>query len=250
MKIALMGSAPSSINLLPFGNKEWKVWGCSPGALIHGDKAIVWFEIHRYEPGQPWFSEGYCNFLKNFNGPVYMAQKVPDIPNCVPLPVDALVKKYSPYWFNSTLSWMAALAIEEMERAEGPHKLGFWGVDMAANEEYYNQKLGCIYFAQLAASKGIEVGVPPESDLFVPPPLYGVCETNHAFIKTLQRSRELQERKCRNELQIAALQQDLHFINGAIDDNKYQMQTWNANMEQRGVKYTSVAMGQTPDNII
>lgn len=228
MKVALMGSAPSSINLAPFGNPEWQVWGCSPGALIHGDKAQVWFELHRYEPGQPWFSEGYCRFLQEFKGPVYMAQAVPSIPNCVVLPVDDLVAKYGPYFFNSTLSWMMAMAIEA--KAE---KIGLWGVDMAAAEEYYSQKLGCIWFAQLAQSLGIEVGVAPESDLFTPPPLYGVCEVNHSFIKTTQRERELTQRRLEAEQNLAQAQKEVDFLSGALDDNKYHQQTWHANMAQR-----------------
>lgn len=233
-KIGLLGSAPSSLNLAPFASQEWEFWGCSPGAYVHGSRARAWFELHRYEPGQPWFSEGYCKFLENFPGPVYMAEPVPQIKNCVVIPVDALVAKYSPYFFNSTLSWMFALAIEEK-----PKTIGLWGVDMAAEEEYYSQKMGCIWFAQIAQSLGIEIGVAPESDLFTPPPLYGVCEVGHAFIKSTQRQRELQARLTDAERRIKIAEEEKAFLRGAIDDNKYHQQTWHGNMSARGKEFVS-----------
>ena len=84
-KIALVGSAPSSVHLAPYHDKSWEIWSCSPGAFgfIEGNKlrSDAHFEIHRWEPGQPWFSEGYVDWLVNFNGPVYMSEHVPMVKN-------------------------------------------------------------------------------------------------------------------------------------------------------------------------
>jgi len=234
MKIGLLGSAPSSMHSAPFNTPDWQIWGCSPGAFVYGDRAHAWFELHRYEPGQPWFSEGYCNFLENFEGPVYMAEPTPRVKNCVVIPIDDLVAKYSPYYFNSSLSWMMAMAIES-----DPESIGLWGVDMAADEEYFSQKMGLIWFAQIAQSMGIEVGTILESDLFTPPPLYGVCETNHAFIKALTRQRELEQRKVDAESRMAQAKEEMVFLKGALDDNKYHQQTWHGNMAGRQDKFTS-----------
>lgn len=234
MKIALIGSAPSSIGIAPYDSPDWQVWGCSPGAYGVARNPTAWFELHRYEPGQPWFSEGYCNFLENFDGPVYMAEHTPRVKNCVVLPVDELVEKYGPYWFNSSLSWMFAMAIE----AEA-ETIGLWGVDMAASEEYYSQKMGCIWFAQLAQSMGIEVGVPPESDLFTPPPLYGVCETSHPWIKHTARTRELQARLSSAQQRIQQASEEATFLKGAIDDLNWAQMTWVGNMPARQSTYVS-----------
>ena len=228
MKIALLGSAPSSAGLAPHGSKEWQVWGCSPGCYGVAVNPTAWFELHRYEPGQPWFSEGYCSFLENFDGPVYMAEPTSRVKNCVPIPVDELVAKYGPYFFNSTLSWMFALAIEAEAKT-----IGLWGVDMAAGEEYFSQKMGCIWFAQIAQALGIEVGVPPESDLLTPPPLYGVCETTHAWIKHTARQRELQARLNDANIRAEQSKQEIGFLNGAIDDMNWTKNTWAGNMAAR-----------------
>jgi hypothetical protein len=231
MKIALIGSAPSSIHVAPY-DTDWQIWGCSPGALVIGKKAHAWFELHRWEPGQPWFSEGYCDFLRNFEGPVYMAEHVPEVKNCVVLPVDELVEKYSPYWFNSSISWMFAMAIEAKAKS-----IGLWGVDMAASEEYFSQKMGCIWFAQLAANLGIEVGVSPYSDLFTPPPLYGVCETTHPWIKTTMRTNELKQRLGDAERRFEEAKQEIHFLKGAVDDVAYTQMTWLGNQPARTKNY-------------
>jgi len=220
-KIALIGSAPSSVGLAPYESPEWEIWACSPGAYGIARNVKKFFELHRYEPGQPWFSEGYCKFLQDFEGTVYMAKEVEAVPNSKVLPVDHLIEKYGPYFFTSSLAWMFAMAIEE-----GATSIGLWGVDMAATEEYGYQKAGCQYFAQLARSMGIEVGVPPESDVLRPPALYGVCETQHSWIKMTSRQRELQARLQDAQLRETQAHEEVTFLKGAIDDLTWHQNTW------------------------
>lgn len=223
MQVALIGSAPASVRLAPYNNPEWTIWGCSPGVYGVAPRTDVWLELHRYEPGQPWFSPEYCQFLARYPGPVYMAEKRPEIPNSVVLPVADLVAKYGPYFFSSSIAWMMAMAIEA-----GATKIGLWGVDMAATEEYGYQRAGLQYFAQLAIAKGIEVGVPPESDLFRPAPLYGVSEIEHGQIKLLARKRELQQRIAMAQAQAENSKCEVHFLQGALDNNEYMTKTWTA----------------------
>ena len=222
LKIALIGSAPSSIRGAPYGDPEWQIWGCSPGAygVIPKGRSNVWWELHRYEPGQVWFSPEYCGFLKD-HPKVIVAQKTPHIPNGETMPVDELVKKYSPYFFTSSVAWMMCAAIEM-----GATKIGMWGIDMAATEEYEAQRSGLHYFALIAAQRGIEVGVPPESDLFRPRFLYGVDEVTHSHIKLRARRHELQSRKADVMNRLAAAQQESAFLDGAMDDLTYMSLTW------------------------
>jgi hypothetical protein len=237
MKIALIGSAPSSIRLAPYQDKDWMIWGCSPGVYGVAPRAEAWFELHRWEPGQPWFSPEYCLFLKSFKGPVWTSHKIADIPNSQVLPWKELVKKYGPYFFTSSLAWMMALAIEQK-----PQTIGLWGVDMSATEEYGFQRAGCQYLIMLARSMGIEVIVPPESDLMMPPPLYGICEVEPMHIKLTARYRELNQRHANamNELQTKT--QETYFLKGAMDDLIYQMNTWLNLPEQ-----PEVVLNSTPE---
>ena len=51
LKIALIGSAPSSIQQAPYHDPSWLVWGCSPGAygVVPKGRSNVWWELHLYE---------------------------------------------------------------------------------------------------------------------------------------------------------------------------------------------------------
>ena len=222
LKVALIGSAPASVGLAPYNDPSWQVWGCSPGAygVVPQGRSNIWFEMHRYEPGQPWFSPEYCQFLKN-HPCVVVAEARKEIPNGVVLNYQELVAKYSPYFFTSSIAWMMAYAIEL-----GAKKIGLWGVDMAANEEYEAQRAGLHYFALIAAQRGIEVGVPPESDLFRPRFLYGIDEVTHFHVKMRARREELNQRLMMAEQAAQQKQIEASFIRGAIDDLNYCFQTW------------------------
>lgn len=232
LHVALIGSAPSSVRLAPYGNPEWQIWACSPGAwgalstlgIDPIQRVAVWFELHRYEPGQPWFSADYCAFLAK-HPRVVMAEKRAEIPGSFPCPVEELVAEFGPYFFTSSLAYMFAMAIKA-----GAKKIGLWGVDMAATEEYGYQRAGCQFFGMLAKAMGIEVGVAPESDLFRPPPLYGVSEIDHARIKFMARRRELEERKNRAQLQIQTATAEMQCMHGALDDLTYVENTWVGNI--------------------
>ena len=180
MKIAVCGSAPSSAHLAPYQDKssevfsqgrvptnpppyigeEWEIWGCSPGLYGLAPRATRWFEVHRWEPGQNWFSPEYVQFLKNFKGPVYTGGPIPEIPNHVVYPLEAVEDQFSAFFLTSSLSLMAAIAIRDIEQVRAARRtanpedlpkgvsedelikddsddvIGFWGVDMSANEEY------------------------------------------------------------------------------------------------------------------
>ncbi len=221
LKICLVGSAPSSVRLAPYGDPTWQIWGCSPGVYGIAPRVDAWFELHRYEPGQPWFSPEYCQWLASRKCPVFMAERRQEIPQSEELPVAELVAKYGPYFFTSSLAWMFACALEA-----GATKIALYGVDMAANDEYGDQRSGLHYFGMLAASMGVEVGVPPESDLFRPRPLYGVDEIKHTSIKMLARKRELEARLRDAQQREEMAKQERCFLQGAMDDVNYQSLTW------------------------
>lgn len=245
MKIAILGSAPSSLRLAPFGDPTWKIWGCSPGVYSQCPRANAWFELHRWEPGvigvastqKQWFSPEYVAWMAKIGASgaaVWMKDAVPEIPNSRPLPIDDLQQKYGTFFFTSSIAWMIACAIEDIleERAAatGPvpsdDAIALYGIDMAANEEYGYQRAGCQHFLLLAADLGIQIVVPPESDLLRPMPLYGICESSHYWIKMTERKREIQARINNAQAQAQHAQADLNFCHGVMEDINYQMQTW------------------------
>lgn len=235
MKIALIGSAPSSIRLAPYDNPEWTIWGCSPGAYPIVRRVDAWFELHRWEPPVigdpvlqvPWFSPEYCAWLAKLAShdvPVYMESAVPEVPSSVAYPVADMVDKYGPYFFTSSLSWMLALALEQ----PGIEEIGLWGVDMSATEEYGYQRAGCHFFATIAAQRGVRIVVPPESDLLYPKPLYAIGESDPMTVKLTVRLKELRSREMNALQTIENAKMELAFVRGAIDDIEYVRSTYSA----------------------
>ena len=240
MKIAIIGSAPSSVRLAPYADPSWEIWGCSPGVYPVAGRINVWFELHRWEPPvlgkadqqKPWFSPEYCAWMAR-QPVVYMYDSVPEIPNSKPFPYMELVRKYGSYFFTSSISWMLASAIETIldKRNEPDYDgsddtIGLWGVDMAANDEYATQRPGCQFFIQIAYQLGIKMVIPPESDLTAPPLLYGISESSHMIIKLTERRNELQARLRNCAARLAEATNEHAFLTGALDDINYIWGTW------------------------
>lgn len=246
--IAIIGSAPSSVRLGPYNDQSWAIWGCSPGVYgsVPYGRTDVWFEQHRWEPptaGDPgnaankgWFSPEYVQFIQEHKGPVYLAGPDPGVENPVPsvkngrrFPFEDYVAKYGPYFWTSTMAWMLAHAIEVLApRAAAGEKvrIGLWGVDMAALSEYNQQRPACQHFVGLAKNLGIEIVLPPESDLMMPPALYGIGEYHPRHIKWLARINELSLREQQLAGQIGQANQELMGVRGALDNMKYVFNTW------------------------
>lgn len=226
LKIALVGSAPASARLAPYHDPSWEIWGCSPGLFGVATRVTSWFELHLWEPGAPWFSPEYCQWLGNLGTrgvTLWTGAPISELPSARVLPAADILAEFDPSaWFcTSSLFWMMALAIRA-----GASKIGLWGVDMAAMEEYEMQRAGIHFLAYEAKKRGIEVGCPLESDLFTPRFRYGVDEWTHAFRKTRARTAELRHRMQEAQQVLAAKQQEVAFLNGALDDLTYMSQTW------------------------
>ena len=278
MKIALIGSAPSSVQLGPYqdasynqflGGKpppqyppsefieeRWEVWTCSPGAWAATPRSDRFFELHRPEPGKPWFSPEYWQFLCDYRGILYSGGPVEAWPNHVVYPIAEIEAEFGSEFLNSSLSLMLAMAILEIEKARAERKaaqtaassglinltpgavnyangppdeddvIGLWGVDMSAGEEYFGQRPGCHFFVKEALRRGIAVYVPRESDLLRPMPVYGISEWDHNYIKATARMRELQSRMQAAQAQANQATQQATFMSGAIDNMNYMINTW------------------------
>lgn len=257
MKIAIMGSAPSSLRLAPFSDQTWQIWGCSPGLFPNVPRVDAWFELHRWEPPvignpglqKPWFSPEYVMWMAG-QKLVWMRDKVKEIPNSHAYPEDHIRNMFGDYFFTSSIAWMMAMGIDQIlaEREKAPEgtvrqdAIGLFGVDMAADEEYGYQRAGCQYFISLANLLDIQIIVPPESDILRPMPGYGLAESDHWHIKLLERHRELQGRLAMCDQQLAQLNQQRHFLAGAISDNDYHLKTWGQDRDGRGTAPAVLAM--------
>jgi hypothetical protein len=285
MKIAILGSAPSSVSLAPFKDAayhkwvqgridrlareqervpgDFEIWGCSPGCWAVIPRATRWFEVHRWEPGQAWFSPEYCRFLADFEGIVYTGATVPAIRNHVVYPIDRLEEKFSSYNMTSSIGLMLALAIDtleeiraqralhraqkagqatsgltilqgmsrqtfeaELEKPDTDDIIGLWGIDMAAGEEYAYQRPGCQNFVLEAMRRGIGIYLPPESDLMRPKPVYGISEWDHNYIKLTSRAREMNQKMTGHRKMVEENTQQMIGAQGEILALNHFVDTW------------------------
>lgn len=220
MKIALMGSAPSSRMLGPFNDQEWEIWSCSP-PNYDLPRVDAWFELHSLDrklgipANQPYIE----TILRHPR--VYIVQKDVRFPNAIEFPWRDLVREFGSDFFSSSLSWMMAQAITMK-----PDKIGLWGIDLSATEEYERQRPGLKFFIREARQRGIQVYAPPQSDIMTPSPLYGVKEHTHFWGKEKARREELEARYTKAAEQKKNAEREMLIFQGALDDMQYISNTY------------------------
>ncbi len=221
MKVALVGTCPSSRLLAPYGDPEWQCWVFSPdnNNAPHID---VWFDIHGdyLYPGAEAWEHRYIDWMRAQKFPIYV-QRTDLVPNAKEFPAKELIADFGYYWFTSTLSWLMAFAL-----TQGATEIGIYGADMTTSFEYQSQRPGVHYFMELAARRGVKIYVPPESDLLLPPPLYGYSETSPMGRKLVVRHKELTGRIAVISDSIKKLEGEKHHLQGALDQTEYSQLIW------------------------
>jgi len=222
LKIALVGTAPSSRMLAPFNDPTWKIWVCSPGNQGIIPRADAWFELHGnlLWPENAHYGAPYIEWLKNLKIPVYM-QDQKYVPNAIVFPKDEMVREFGRDFFTSSFAWMMALAIYQ-----GASEIALYGIDMASRDEYILQRPGFYFFKHIAEQRGIKVSAPHESDIMQPPGLYGFSEVTPFGRKVLAREKELKDRINAMRQQREQLNHSITYLEGAVEDLDYIKSIW------------------------
>jgi hypothetical protein len=227
-KIAIVGTAPSSVMLVPMADPQWSIWACSPGCAVYlptqpGYRVDEWYEPHRWGPREDWITAHFREFMRQFKGPVWVNPDHADqlvatgeIPTAVALPVDELIRHFGRRFWCSTPSYMIASAI-----LQEPEEIGLFGIDMSATDEYGYQRASMHHFIDMAETRGIKITVPPESDLLYPPQMYAIHETDPVLIKWLARQREVQGRFNDAAVREQNARDEKHYLRGAVDNLAY-----------------------------
>ena len=222
LKIALVGTAPSSRNLAPFNDPSWKIWACSAGNMNQIPRVDAWFEIHSnlLWPEHEHFGRPYIEWLNQQTFPVYM-QDNSMVARAIPVPVDDLLEDFGPYFFTSSFAWMLAMAMKS-----GAKEIGLYGIDMASRDEYILQRPGAFYFFMEAKRRGIKITAPHESDIMQPPGLYGFSDSTPLGRKISAREKELRDRVGGMKSQRDNLNNNITYLEGAIEDLDYFKNIW------------------------
>lgn len=222
LKIAIVGTAPSSRDLAPFDDPSWTIWACSPGNMGVLRRVDAWFEVHSnlLWPENASYGMPYIEWLKQQKFPIYM-QNQSLVPNATSLPIDRLVAEFGKFFFTSSFAYMMGMAI-----LQGAKEIALFGVDMASKDEYILQRPGGHFFIQEAAKRGIQVRLPMESDLAQPPALYGYSDSTPFGRKLAVRQKELRERVTQMKAERDKLNHAITFLEGAVEDLDYVNSIW------------------------
>lgn len=192
-KVALVGFA-DSYALAPVDDPSVEIWGINElhRYLVRWDR---WFELHARESFEikgDRDQAAHVNWLRAqapvgdpAHKPIYMRELFADIAAGVRLPLEALSERFwvrfgeRPY-FTSSIGYMLALAIAEGRDehfAPIDHQavgwIGLYGIDLASNVEYGEQRPNAEYFIGLARGLGIQVEIASGSALLKADHLYG-----------------------------------------------------------------------------
>ncbi|MHC4278396.1 MAG: hypothetical protein ACYSTI_13925, partial [Planctomycetota bacterium] len=148
---------------------------------------------------------------------------------------------------------MAILEIEDNRVKTPDHDpkediIAFFGVDMAAAEEYGYQRAGCQHFILEALRRNIGIYVPPESCLLLPMPIYAISEWDHKYIKLRERSKEINARKREMQNQFETAKDGLAQLMGAQADLDYYVNTFTSQYALPAGEVIRIQNGPEPDH--
>ena len=192
-RVAIIGTAPSW-RQCPWQDQTLEKWGLNDAYLIGVPAATRWFDLHPFHQmlfrprdqrtvsaaevptGAYIRPEGHLDWLKTRGFPVYLAEARPDYPTSVAFPRDAVLDFFRPYWpwrltrqgtvvegpdyEVSTPSWMLMLAI-----AEGYREIHVYGIHLATEWEYVQQRPNFEFLLGIAAGLGVRVVLPASAPI-------------------------------------------------------------------------------------
>lgn len=153
-----------------------EIWAVSSAfKLLPSGRVKLIFNLHKPDVWEPWLEEESRRVMTAYpdreHGPDTGSHSPGyQHPGFLQFPSKALFNKYGPV-FGSTISWMMAFAIEQRYQ-----KINIFGVDMATQEEYIDQRDTFFYMAGRAEERGIEIIIPEDSRTFFKDRMYAVME--------------------------------------------------------------------------
>lgn len=234
-KVAIVGFAPSTMRDVRalFDSNDFEIWGLNqlyvPFPRI-AEFATRWFQIHhRHSYDHAVRDHKHHDWLVQQKFPIYMQHEEPDIPMSVRFPKEIIMDEFGDYFTNS-ISWMICLAI--LERFEEIH---IYGVDMAQDEEYSEQRPSCEYYIGWARGMGIKVYVPAASDLLKAMWLYPYEDAAKMIVKMDRRDEELAQRAAELNQQEQVCRDQRMQIIGARENMRYMRRNFHVTAQENAV---------------
>ena len=181
--LAIAGTADPSRRAVPYEDENFEIW-CPSVLCVYPDfkRADLFFELH---------TEGYWQHddvrerLQNITTPMYMQEVHEEFPASMRYPIDT-IKQYRQYHTNS-ISYMLALAYHSFVTTGKPKHVALFGIIMACEEEYGEQRPCCEYWLGVMEGAGIDIELSSDSAVLASPGLYGYQTYNPILYEVRQR---------------------------------------------------------------
>lgn len=209
IKIAVVGTASTSVGEAPWKDESWKIWslGRNSEGVPRYDK---WFELHTRDVlCAAGAHDGRLGFLKAAGNKLTVGHPWPELPEAQMYPWEAIIAEFGRY-LTSSLAEMIALAI-----TLNPSEIGLWGVDMVCPDEYAHQRSCCEYLLGIAIGRGIKVTIAKESPLLRGTRVYGLEDAGFSR-EIIERKAELSIQLKEDQANLYRLQEDVAFKRGAM----------------------------------
>ena len=211
-KVALVGFSHTSMHLAPFGDPEWSIWGVNQ-LYRHIPRADRWFEIHKDPFWDQVKDSDYIGWMKRIPFPIYMVDAHDEIPQSLAYPIqDVIGMTGGRDYFTSSIAFMIALAIREQFQ-----ELALYGIDLADDSEYFDQRPCAEYWLGVAAGHGMKVSIHHRSALLKQYFRYGY-ETQTADTLSMQEIKkrlhlihEAQKKKQIEQAHLAGAEEEAKF---------------------------------------
>lgn len=218
-KLVILGTA-STMGAAPFEDPSFEIWAISTAAA-HEDmkRADRLFEMH---PRRYFGQAAVLERLIEFDGPVYMQEQFPEIPNAVAYPYNEVKEKfYIPsmgdnLYVTNTITWMILLALHE-----GYKDINLYGVHMAHDTEYYYQQPSCAWALGMAQAMGCTIWLPKDSEILKARFEYGFGEPTEAMRRIDKRIKGLTKGIEQGKGEITSMQQRVLRTEGALEEARY-----------------------------
>jgi hypothetical protein len=158
--VGFAGETRDLANSLP---PEVELWGTNVNHkfMKRWDR---WFQLHPpVWKGLPFYGRSleHMKFLETCGVPLYMRYPSPGFPTSLPYPYEDVYASIGRRYLTSTGAHAVALAIHEQV-----DEIKLYGVNLASNTEYVEQRPCIEWLLGLAEGRGIKVDVPSFSSIF------------------------------------------------------------------------------------
>ena len=217
-KLTINGYAETTRMMSPLDNADYEHWGLNElYLLIPMQNVTRWFEIHAPSGNlhNSRRNPRHRKWLQEAKIPIYMPKKIEDIPMSIPYPIEEIKSIFGDYFTNS-ISYMIALGLYE-----GFSHIEVYGVDMALNKEYREQKPSCEWFMGMAAILCDTFVIPFESDMLKAHYLYGFENSQPMERKYRDKIEELRAKKNNAYGDLEEIKAGINKLDGAIEVTTY-----------------------------